>query len=148
MARAPRKELAGGIHHVYNRGNHGDPLFIDDADRSFFLDELGVCAAKHRWTVLAYCLMPNHLHLVVETPETNLGDGMCILSTRYAQAFNRRHHPKGGHAFQGRFGSAIVDSDDYLAHLLRYVALNPVIAGLCEYPEKWRWGSHRHLIAG
>ena len=106
-------------------------LFVDDTDRAFFLTELDACAKKYRVDVLAYCLMPNHLHLVLETPETTLGAGMGRLAGRYAQEFNRRHQPKGGHVFQGRFGSTIVESDEYFAHLLRYVAMNPVIARLC-----------------
>jgi REP element-mobilizing transposase RayT len=147
MPRTPRKELAGGIHHVYNRGNRGDVVFIDDADRAFFLAELGLCSRRYRWGVLAYCLMPNHLHLVIETPETTLGDGMRWLAGNYAQEFNRRHHPKGGHVFRGRFGSKIAESDDYFAQLLLYVALNPVAAGLCATPEEWPWSSHRDMIA-
>jgi hypothetical protein len=90
--------------------------------------------------------MPNHLHLVLETPETTLGNGMRWLAGNYAQEFNRRHHPKGGHVFRGRFGSKIVDSDEYFAHLLRYVASNPVAAGLCETPEQWPWSSHGHML--
>jgi REP element-mobilizing transposase RayT len=148
MPRTPRKELAGGIHHVYNRGNHGETLFVDDTDRAFFLAELDACATEYRWIVLAYCLMPNHLHLVLETPETTLGLGMRRLAGHYAQGFNRRHQPKGGHVFQGRFGSTVADSDEYVAHLLRYVAMNPVMACLCASPEEWRWSSHRDLLAG
>src|SRR3954447_7489890 len=146
VARPPRTELAGGIHHAWNRGNNGAPIFVDDTDRVCLLEELDTCRRRYRWECLSYCLMPNHLHLVVETAEATLSEGMRSLEGRYAQRFNKRHRPKGGHVFQGRFGSALVDSDEYLAHLLRYVSLNPVMAGLCAAPEDWRWSSHRYLL--
>jgi hypothetical protein len=92
--------------------------------------------------------MPNHFHLVLETPETTLGAGMGPLTSRHAQEFNRRYHPKGGHVFKARFGSRIVDSDEYFAHLLGYLAFNPVRGGLCAKPEEWQWGSHRHVMLG
>ena len=148
MPRTPRIELPGGIHHVYNRGNNGEIVYVDDADYAFFLTELKACSIAYRWNCLAYCLMPNHLHLVIETPEMTLGNGMRRLAGQYAQEFNRRHRPKGGHVFQGRFGSKIAESDEYAAHLLRYVAMNPVRARLCASPEDWRWSSHRDLLAG
>ena len=146
MPRAPRIELAGGIHHVTNRGTRKQRIFHDDADRSFFLRALRRAAAWHRWTCLSHCLMPNHFHLVVETPEPTLGAGMHQLGSHYAHEFNRRHGTGGGHLFQSRFGSVLVRSDEQFAQLLRYVALNPVKAGLCDDPARWRWSSHRELL--
>jgi len=86
--------------------------------------------------------MENHFHLVLETPEANLGVGMRYLNSRYAQLFNERHSPGGGHVFQARFGSKLVRTDEQLAQLLRYVAHNPVRAGLCADPASWPWSSH------
>jgi REP element-mobilizing transposase RayT len=145
MPRTARIEVEGGIHHVTLRGNGGQLIFRDDGDRSFFLQELQVAARRYRWTWLAYCLMSNHCHLVIETPERTLGLGMRQLAGRHAQTFNRRHGTYG-HLFQGRYGSVLVDADVYFAQLLRYVALNPVSAGLCTDPAEWPWSSHRPML--
>jgi REP element-mobilizing transposase RayT len=147
MPRTARIEVEGGIHHVTLRGNGGQAIFRNDHDRSFFLQELEVVAGRYRWAWLAYCLMSNHCHLVIETPERTLGVGMRQLASRHAQTFNRRHGTYG-HVFQGRYGSVLVDSDIYLAQLLRYVALNPVNAGLCTDPAEWQWSSHRYMLNG
>ena len=148
MPRIARVEVAGGIHHVTSRGNRKAAVFHHDADRRWFLRGLAIAAEEYRWNVLAHCLMTNHIHLVIETPEETLGLGMRQLNGRYAQRFNRLHETGGGHVFQARFGSVPVDSDVYFAQLLRYVALNPVVAGLCRDPAAWRWSSHRRLLAG
>jgi putative transposase len=147
MPRTARIEAEGGIHHVTLRGNRGQVIFRDDGDRSFFLRALDVAAREYHWAWLAYCLMSNHCHLVIETPERTLGLGMRQLAGRHAQAFNRRHGTYG-HVFQGRYGSVLVDSDVHFAQLLRYVALNPVSAGLCTEPAEWRWSSHRYMLNG
>jgi putative transposase len=89
--------------------------------------------------------MPNHLHLLLETPQPNLGAGMQRLQGSYAQSFNRRHH-RTGHLFQGRYGSAYITSDEHLWTVAGYVALNPVSAGLCEAPEEWPWSSHGSML--
>ena len=91
--------------------------------------------------------MSNHCHLVIETPERTLGVGMRRLAGRHAQTFNRRHGTYG-HVFQGRYGSVLVESDLHFAQLLRYVAVNPVSAGLCTDPADWRWSSHRYMLNG
>ena len=88
--------------------------------------------------------MPNHFHLAIETPEANLGDGMRILCGRYAQLLNEKHG-WSGHVYEGRYNSKLVRTDEQLAQLLRYIALNPVAAGLCSDPRAWRASSHRTL---
>src|SRR6185503_7237297 len=98
MPRKPRIEIAGGIHHVTNRGNRKESIFRDHHDGERFLREFGLASAKHRWIALAHCLMPNHIHLVIETPEKTLGVGMRDLESRYATSFNRRYE-KSGHLF-------------------------------------------------
>lgn len=145
MPRQPRTELAGGIHHVWQRGNRRQRIFLDVADRRLFLRLLEEISSTHAWIPLAFCLMNNHFHLVVETPVCNLGSGMRDLGSRYAQLFNERHAPGGGHLYQARFGSKLVTTDEQLAQLLRYVAYNPVKAGLCSSPDRWPWSSHRAL---
>lgn len=145
MPRTARVELEGGIHHITLRGNRGAPIFLDDGDRAFFLGELDRAARRYAWTWLSYCLMSNHAHLVIETPQTTLGVGMRQLAGGYAQRFNKRHGMYG-HLFQERYGSVLVRNDAQFAQLLRYVAFNPVKAGLCDAPEQWPWSSHRALL--
>jgi REP element-mobilizing transposase RayT len=145
VPRTTRIDVAGAIQHVTVRGNRRQAIYLDDRDRTVFLREFASAAARFRWTCLSYCLMSNHCHLVVETHDATLGVGMHRLDGRYAQQFNRRHEIDG-RLFQGRYGSTLVSSDTYLAQLLRYVALNPVAAGLCSSPSDWPWSGHRQLL--
>jgi putative transposase len=98
-----------------------------------------------RWRCLAYCLMDNHLHLVLETPHGNLSRGMQRLHGGYAQAFNNRHD-RVGHVFQGRYGAGLIESTEQLLAAVAYVARNPVEAGLCTRPEEWPWSSFRAVV--
>jgi putative transposase len=141
MARKPREEVAGGIHHVYARGNAKQAIYVDDADRERYLVLLGKTVVRQRWRCLAYCLMDNHVHLLVETPAPNLGNGIQWLHGLYAQAFNSRYS-RSGHVFQGRFGAVRVKSDAQLLMVVRYIARNPVEGGLCGEPDEWPWSSH------
>lgn len=147
MPRRARTELAGGIHHVWQRGNNRRAIFLDLQDRLLFLKLLRESTRKRSWRCLAYCLMDNHFHLVIETPAPTLGLGMRDIGSRYAQRFNQRHTTGGGHLFQARFGSKLTTGTDQLAQLLRYVARNPVRAGMCAAPHEWRWSSHAALIS-
>jgi REP element-mobilizing transposase RayT len=122
-------------------------IFLDDDDRRFYLALLAGVADRFGWHVLGYCLMPNHVHLVVETREPNLGRGMHALHTVYAQHFNERWD-RVGHLFQSRFGSRELRDEHALAVVLGYVVVNPVAAGLCAAPEDWLWSSHTAAIAG
>jgi putative transposase len=147
VPRRPRPEIEGGVHHVFARGNDRRAIYLDDLDRRIYLAILGRVTRQRRWRCLAYCLMPNHLHLLLETPHANLGAGMQQLQGSYAQAFNRRHE-RVGHVFQGRYGSVHITTDEQLWATVAYVALNPVTAGLCERPEQWRWSSHASTLNG
>jgi REP-associated tyrosine transposase len=146
MARPPREELAGAIHHVYARGNAKGLIYLDDVDRERYLVLLGKAVVRQRWRCLAYCLMDNHVHLLIETPAPNLGRGMQWLHGLYASAFNGRHS-RAGHLFQGRFGAVRVKSDAQLLMLARYIARNPVEGGLCDEPDEWPWSSHGTALA-
>jgi putative transposase len=140
-------EVAGGVHHVFARGNNRQDVFRDDRDRRFYLKLLAAVAARQRWRCLAYCLMGNHVHLLVETPEPNLGVGMQRLHGDYAQRFNERHG-HAGHVFRGRFGATLITSDEQFRHVVGYIARNPVEAGFVTDPAAWRWSSHAALAAG
>jgi putative transposase len=142
MARPLRLEYAGAVYHVTSRGNARLPVFEDDEDRECFLGTLAEAVGRWNWLCHAYCLMDNHYHLLLETPDGNLSRGMRHLNGVYTQRFNRRHH-RTGHLFQGRYKSVVVDRDGYLLELCRYVVLNPVRAGMVSGPGEYRWSSFR-----
>jgi REP element-mobilizing transposase RayT len=119
-------------------------LYTCPDDYRLFLDVLGLVAERFGWRVLAYCLMPNHYHLVIETPKPNLSAGMHVLNSRYAHAFNDRYGHTG-HVFEARFGAVLVERDAHLLELIRYVHRNPVRARLCREPGEWEWSSYRAL---
>jgi putative transposase len=142
MARPLRIEYPGAVYHVTSRGNAGNNIYKDDQDRKTFLKVLTEAVEKCNWYCHAYCLMDNHYHLLIETPEANLSYGMRQLNGVYTQRHNRRHR-NVGHIFQGRFKSILVDKENYLLELSRYIVLNPVRAKLVESPDQWPWGSYR-----
>lgn len=145
MARPLRLEFPGALYHLTARGNARAPIYQDDHDRREFLDLLGSVCDRWNWRVHAYCLMGNHYHLVVETPEPTLSRGMRQLNGVYTQAFNRRHR-KVGHLFQGRYTAILADKDKYLLELARYVVLNPVRAAMVKSAGQWPWSSYRATI--
>lgn len=146
MARKPRDNIRGGIYHVFARGDNRELIYLNDADRHVYLRLLEKVVARDNWRCLAFCLMANHVHLLIETPEGNLSEGMHRLHSRYAQAFNGRHD-RCGHVFQGRYGSVRVESDRQLFAILAYIARNPIEAALCDDPAQWRWSSFRSVIS-
>lgn len=141
MARPLRLEFSGAVYHITARGNARQEIFLDDNDREKFLSLLGQEVEQQRWKCYSYCLMGNHYHLVIETPEGNLVSGVKRLNGVYSQWFNRRHG-RVGHLFQGRYKSIIVDKESYLLELCRYVVLNPVRAGIVQRPGDWKWSSY------
>lgn len=145
MARPLRIEFPGALYHITSRGNAGNDIFVDDTDRLKFLEVLGGVVERFAWVAYAYCLMPNHYHLLVETPEGNLSRGMRQLNGVYTQAFNQRHG-RAGHIFQGRFKAIVVEKESHMLELARYVVLNPVRAGLVRQPRLWRWSSYRATV--
>lgn len=144
MARQPRSETESGLFHVYARGNNRQDIFSDGSDRRRYLLLLGQSVRRCRWNALGYCLMPNHVHLLIETSSPNLHVGMGRLHSSYAQAFNHRHG-RSGHLFQGRYGAKRVTSNEQLITGVRYIALNPVTAGLAATASDWLWSSHRAI---
>jgi putative transposase len=142
MARPLRLEYLGAVYHLTARGNARQAIYVDDEDRRLFLQLLGAAVERYQWRCHAYCLMPNHYHLLVETPQGYLSAGMRQLNGVYTQRFNRRHN-RVGHVFQGRFKAIVVERDTYLLELCRYIVLNPVRAGLVKRPGNFVWSSYR-----
>lgn len=142
MARPLRIEFPGAFYHVTARGNARQKVFLDDADCKAFLNVYAAVARRYNWVCHAYCLMTNHYHFVIETPEGNLAHGMRQLNGVYTQRFNRRHR-RVGHVFQGRYNAILIERDSYLLELSRYVVLNPVRAGRSRRAQDWRWSSYR-----
>jgi REP element-mobilizing transposase RayT len=141
MARPLRIEYSGAVYHITSRGNARKKIYSDDEDRKNFFGVLETVVKKYNWLCHAYCLMDNHYHLLVETRDANLSIGMRQLNGVYTQFYNRRHR-RPGHIFQGRYKAILVDKDNYLLELSRYVVLNPVRAKLVELPEHWKWSSY------
>lgn len=142
MTRPLRLEFPGATYHLTARGDRREAIFLDDIDRRAFLDLLAKEIRQQAWRLYAYCLMGNHYHLLLETPEANLVAGMRRLNGVYTQSFNRRHD-RVGHVLQGRYKSIVVDKDAYLLELARYIVLNPVRANMVKRAEDWPWSSYR-----
>ena len=145
MPRPPREFAPGAVYHVYSRGSNRQAIFALDADRGDFLYCLDGVVSNSRLRCLAYCLMENHYHLVLETGDGELSRALKALNGRYALRFNRRHN-RDAHLFKNRFGAIRQDSDSQLLWTLRYTVRNPVEQGLCASPEEWRWSSYRSSI--
>jgi REP element-mobilizing transposase RayT len=145
MPRPPRIQFPGAVYHVTSRGIRKQPIFLDDADRVRFLDLLTLVVVRSAWRCHTYCLMTNHVHLLVETPKGNLSLGMCLLNGLYARRFNGRYGFEG-HLFDKRFGAVLVEGESHLLELARYIVLNPVRAGLCADPGDWPWSSYLATI--
>jgi REP element-mobilizing transposase RayT len=145
MPRQLRIEYPGAIYHIMSRGDRRDKIYFDDVDRQDFLKTLAEAVQKADWQVHAYCLMGNHFHLVVETPNGNLIDGMHWLLSSYTIRLNQRHQ-RTGHVFSGRYKAVVVDGsgNGYLKRACDYVHLNPVRAGLLKDEERllsYPWSS-------
>lgn len=142
MARPLRVQFPGAIYHITSRGNAGLPIFADDVDRHDLLLLFHETVSRFNWLFYAYCLMDNHYHLLVETVDGNLSQGMRHINGVYTQRHNRRNS-RAGHVFQGRYKSILVERESYLLELCRYVVLNPVRAGMVNLPEQYIWSSYR-----
>ena len=146
MARPIRIEFSGALYHVTSRGDRRKSIYEDDKDRESFLNICEQVIKNFNWICHAYCLMNNHYHLVIETPDGNLSKGMRQLNGVFTQASNRRHR-RSGHLFQGRYKAVLVDADAYLLELTRYVVLNPVRAGMATHPGEWPWSSYMAMTS-
>jgi putative transposase len=145
MPRAPRFHECGSYRHVTARGNDREALFRDDEDRWRFLGLLRDVTRAADWRCLAFCLMTTHYHVLVQEREVTLSRSIHLLHSRYVRAFNLRHGRRG-HVFGGRYGVATITDNEHLLTVLRYIAVNPVEAGLCVRPADWAWSSYAGLI--
>lgn len=145
MVRPLRLEFPGAFYHVTCRGNRREDIFRDRTDRLVWLEEIDRACRRFHFIVHAFCQMTNHYHVLVETPEGNLGQGMRQLNSAYSQYYNRRHG-LAGHVMQGRYHAILVQKESYLRELARYIVLNPVRAGQVNAPGDWEWSSHRAMM--
>jgi len=141
MARYPRNEGAGALHHVVAQAPTEGRIVRDDSDRLHLLDELRLAAGVCDWQCIAYGVMDTHLHLVLCTLQPNLARGMSSLLGRYAFAHNRRHDRRG-HLFADRYWSRRINKPHYLCCAALYAVLNPVKGGLCAHPNEFAWTSY------
>jgi putative transposase len=145
MARRPRLFAADLLYHVIVRGNQRQKTFLTEADYQAYLERLARYRKKYDYCLYAYCLMPNHVHLLLQSSHHPLGKFMQGLQQSYSQYFNLRHR-KVGHVFQGRYKAIICDKDEYLLELIRYIHLNPVRAGMVKTPELYRYNGHQDYL--
>ena len=145
MARPLRIEFAGALYHVTSRGNARQNIYLNNADRGSWLAVFAKVCERFNWVCYSYCLMNNHYHLFIETPEGNLSQGMRQLNGVYTQRFNRFHN-RVGHLYQGRYKAILVQKEAYLLELSRYIVLNPVRARMVNAPHEWPWSNYRATI--
>jgi REP element-mobilizing transposase RayT len=145
MARPLRIEYAGACYHVINRGNAGEKILTSGQDKGRYLEYLKKAVERYSIKIHTYCLMSNHYHLLVETPEPNLSQAIQWLNVSYAVYFNKKQNRRG-HLFQGRFKAILIDADEYLNQLSRYIHLNPVRAAMVKTPGEYPWSSYPSYI--
>lgn len=146
MARLLRINANTLIYHVFSRGNNRDPVFFKTADYQRFLDNLDRYQEELGYKLYAYCLLPNHFHLLLVPQKKSLSAIMQILITAYTMYVHKKHN-RVGHIFQGRFKSIVVEKEAYLLEVSRYIHLNPVRAGLVDAVEEYPWSSYQKYLA-
>jgi REP element-mobilizing transposase RayT len=140
VGRPLRIEFAGALFHVWARSVDRWALFVDDVDYAHYVTLLERTVERFGWTLLSFCLMPNHVHLLVELREPNLAKGMHWLQSKYVRWFNDRHG-RTGRLFEDRYKARLVEDELYFLTVAIYIERNPVKAALCERPDAWRWSS-------
>ena len=146
MVRPLRIEYPDAWYHVMNRGRRGEQIFLEEKDYETFLELLIESAQLWNLRIAAYCQMPNHYHLLIQTPEANLSRCMRHINGVYTQRFNRLHHCDG-QLFRGRYKAILVEADSYLLQLVRYIHRNPLRAGMVEVLDAYEWSSHRGYLS-
>ncbi len=142
MVRPTRIQYADALYHIYTRGIFNQPLFINEHDYENFTNLLSITQRRYNFRVFSYCLMTNHYHVLLATPDANLALGMQYLNGVYAMGFNEKNG-RYGHVMQGRYNYRVVESESYFCKVARYIALNPVNAAIVEQPSEWKFSSYR-----
>ena len=147
MNNSKYKESAEGTYyHLYNRGNNKRKIFIDDNDYKFYLNRLECVCKKYNFALISYCLMPNHIHLIVKQEgDFSPSKFVSSLHTSYSMMFNKKYDSVG-HLFQGRFKQKIIENDFYMKNLIAYVHLNPVKDKICNFPKEYKWSSYLEYV--
>ena len=148
MGELPRKIrlwFPGAIYHIMSRGNHKHDIFLDEEDRHRYMASLLEARKEYDFNLFAYCLMTNHVHLQIQTNQTDISTIMKRINMNYAQYFNRKYDTVG-HLFQGRYRSELIDTDPYNLQVSRYIHLNPVKAEMVKSPEEYPWSSYRNYL--
>lgn len=147
MPRCAREKIENGTYHICTRGNNKQDIFLDDKDREEYLMRLKHYAEKYKMCIYAYCLMTNHVHILVYDNKQDISKVMQGLNLSYTLYFNRRHN-RTGHLFQGRFTSVLVKSNAQLLHASRYIHLNPVKANMVDETLQYKWSSYHAYLKG
>lgn len=144
MSRQPRIEYENAFYHVFSRGNNKKDIFMTNTDRNKFLKIIGEAYDKYKILIHAYVLMKNHYHIIIETPQANLSKAMQYISSKYTSFFNYVNK-EVGHLFQGRYKAILIDKEEYLLPLSRYIHLNPVRANYVKNPQEYQWSSFKEI---
>jgi putative transposase len=142
-----RFQHPGTTYHAHTVSAGSIPLVENDEDCELWRTALGIVVERYGLRVFAWALLTTHWHVLLQTPEANVGEAMRWLNGVYAQGFNRRHGRRG-HLFGGRYDAWVVQSDDHFLNVARYIAWNPVLAGLADHPARYRWSSYGATIRG
>jgi putative transposase len=142
MARRPRIHFIGAVYHVMLRGNGGQSIFFDPKDYAYFEQLIVEGIARYNYRIHGYCWMPNHVHMVVEVADITLSKIIQNISFRYTRRINKKKQ-RTGHLFQGRYKAILLDAENYLLELIRYIHLNPVRANLAQSPDDYPWSGHK-----
>jgi putative transposase len=145
MPRGPRKKSGSGVYHVMLRGINRQTIFESDDDRYEFLGKLKKYVDMKKFVLYGYCLMDNHVHLLLQESEDDISNAIKRISASYVLWYNKKYE-RCGHLFQERFKSEPVDTDIYLLTVLRYIHQNPIEAGICKYMHEYKWSSYKEYI--
>ena len=145
MSRPLRLEFSGALYHITSRGDNRKAIYFEETDFELFLSVLNDVCEQYNWVIHSYCLMTNHYHLLIETPDANLSKGIRQLNGVFSQKINKKHR-RVGHLFQGRYKSILIDKDAYLLELCRYIVLNPVRAKMVDSPSQWIWSNWHYMV--
>jgi REP element-mobilizing transposase RayT len=147
MPRPKRSQLAGAVYHISTQANRTEALYLDAIDYRTFFSFVGLVAERHELELHAWCAMTTHYHLLFTTRNDDLAAAMHRLNSRYAHWWNDVHGAEG-HVFRRRYTAVLVETEEHLKWCYRYIAMNPVKAGICDRPELWRWSSFAWLFGG